>query len=65
MGWRVQVNFDDGSEELVDDIFETEDDARMECESWLEGWSAGREVLMLADEPYSDKEIDDFDVWEE
>lgn len=65
MGWRVRINFDDGSSELVDEIFDTEEDAQRECDSWLENWEAGRETLMLAGEDYSDANIEECEVWEE
>ena len=65
MGWRLRINFDDGTSELVDDVFDTEEDAEREYESWLENWSAGGETLMLAGEDYSDAGIEDCDIWEE
>lgn len=65
MGWRFRVNFEDGSSEESEDIFESEEDAKRECNLWKEGWYAGMDVLGLAGEAYSDKDIDDFDIWEE
>ena len=65
MGWRLRINFNDGSDELVDDVFESEEDAMAEYDSWLENWVAGREVLQLAGEDYSDADIEDCDIWEE
>lgn len=65
MGWRLRINFDDGSDELVDDVFESEEDALAEYDSWLENWGAGRETLQLAGEDYSDADIEDCDIWEE
>ncbi len=65
MGWRLRINFDDGSDELVDDVFESEEDALAEYDSWLENWGAGRETLQLAGEEYSDADIEDCDIWEE
>ncbi len=65
MSWRVRINFDDGTSELVDEEFDTEEEAEEEYDSWLEGWGAGRDVLMLAGEEYSDKEIVDCDIWKE
>ena len=41
MGWRVRINFSDGSSELVDEIFDTELDAEAEYEEWLDSWEAG------------------------
>lgn len=65
MGWRVRINFSDGSSELVDEIFDTEFDAEAEYEEWLDSWEAGKETLMLAGEDYIDASIDDCDIWEE
>ena len=65
MGFRLRINFSDGKEEFVDDVFETEEDAMAEYESWLESWGEGRDVLELAGEDYSDADIEDCDIWEE
>lgn len=65
MGWRLQIYFSDGSSELLDDVFDTEEDAQDEYESWLENWGAGKETLMLAGEDYDDSDIEDCDIWEE
>lgn len=65
MGFRLRINFSDGTNELVDDIFETEEDAQAEYESWLENWGAGREALELAGEDYVDADIEGCDIWEE
>ena len=64
MGYKLTINFDDGTSEEVDEIFETEDDAMAEYESWLDSWGAGRETLMLAGEDYSDANIEDCDIEE-
>lgn len=65
MAWRLRVNFDDGTSEIDDDTFETEQDAIDAQNVWLEGYYAGRDVLELAGEPFSDADIVDFDIWEE
>lgn len=65
MGWRLQINFNDGSSEIMDDVFESEQDAQDEYEICLESWGVGRETLMLAGEDYDDSEIEDCDIWEE
>lgn len=65
MGWRLRVNFSDGTDELVDDVFNTEAEAMDEFNEWLDSWAAGRETLMLAGEDYSDADIEDCDIWEE
>ena len=65
MGWRLRVEFDDGSSELVDEVFKTREDAEDAKEAWLCGWGTGQEVLELAGEPFCDKGLEDFDIWEE
>ena len=65
MGWRLRIYFDDGTEELIEDVFDTEEAAKAELRDWLEGWAEGGEVLQLAGEPYSDAEIEEWDIWEE
>lgn len=65
MGWRLRINFDDGTDELVDEVFDSKEEAQDEYDSWLENWGAGRETLMLAGEDYSDADIEDCDIWEE
>lgn len=65
MGWRLRIYFDDGTDELVDDVFDTEEDAQDEYDSWLDSWNAGKETLMLAGEDYIEACIEDCDIWEE
>ncbi|MBO7402293.1 MAG: hypothetical protein J6U10_04810 [Lachnospiraceae bacterium] len=65
MGWRLKVLFSDGTEELVDEVFENEEEAENEAAEWGEGWAAGAEVLELADEDYLDADIVDYEIWEE
>lgn len=65
MGFRLKILFSDGTEELVDDIFDTEEDAEDEYNSWIENWGAGREALELAGEDFNDADIDDYEIWEE
>lgn len=65
MGWRLKIYFDDGSNEILDDVFETEQQALNEYDSWLENWGAGREALKLAGEDYIEADIEDCEIWEE
>lgn len=65
MAWKLEIFFSDGHSELVDENFETEEDAIQEYEEWIENWGTGRDVLELAGEPYSDADIIDYDIWEE
>lgn len=65
MSYRLTILFSDGTKEVVDELFETEDEAMAEYDLWLEGWEAGKETLMLAGEEYSDASIIDYDIEEE
>ena len=65
MSWRLRIFFSDGTSELVDDEFDSEEEAQEEYRSWLENWAAGRETLMLAGEDYVEADIDDCEIWEE
>lgn len=62
MGYKLTIYFTDGSSETVDEIFETEQDAVDEYNSWLDSWGAGREALQLAGEDYIEADIDDYDI---
>ena len=65
MAWKLKIYFTDGTSEIVDEDFDTEQDAENEYESWLDSWNAGRETLSLAGEDYSDADIEDCEIWEE
>ncbi len=65
MGWRLRINFYDGTSEEVDEVFDSEEEAQKEYESWLDNWGAGRETLELAGEDYIEADIEDCDIWEE
>ena len=64
MGYKLTIYFTDGSSEEVFDIFETEQDAMDEYESWLDSWGAGRETLKLAGEDYIEADIDGYSIEE-
>ncbi len=65
MGYKLTIYFTDGSSEEVDEIFETEEDALAEYNSWLDSWGAGRETLQLAGEDYIEADIEGYDIEEE
>lgn len=65
MGYRLKILFSDGSLELVDDVFDTKEDAKDEFDSWVENWSAGRDTLKLAGEDYVEADIEDYEIFEE
>jgi len=64
MGYKLTIYFSDGSSEAVDEIFESEQDALDEYDSWLENWGEGRETLQLAGEEYIEADIEDYDIEE-
>ena len=64
MGYKLTIYFTDGSYEEVDEIFETEEEAIDEYNSWLGSWGAGKEALQLAGEDYVDADIDDYEIEE-
>lgn len=64
MGWRLQINFTDGTSELEDEIFESEEAALDELDTWS-AWNEGRDTLELAGEDFMDVGIRDYDIWEE
>ncbi len=65
MAWRLKILFDDGTDSLLDEEFDTEQDARNEYQSWLDNWAEGRETPMLAGEDYDESDIEDCEIWEE
>ena len=64
MGYKLTIYFTDGSYEEVDEIFETEEEAIDEYNSWLDSWGAGKETLQLAGKDYVDSDIDDYEIEE-
>lgn len=65
MAWKLKIIFDDGTEEIVDEDFETEEAAKDEFQEWLDSWSAGAESLSNDDEWGSDANLQDCEIWEE
>lgn len=65
MGYRLRIFFSDGSSELVDEVFDTKEDAEAEYDTWLDSWDAGRETLELAGEDFVDADIEDYEIFEE
>ena len=64
MGYKLTIYFTDGSSEEVSEIFETEQDALDEYDSWLDSWGAGRETLQLAGEDYIEADIEGYNIEE-
>lgn len=66
MGYRVYYNFDDGtSEDLLDEVFETEEAARAAAGEGAGNYSVGTETLMLGGHDYPEANIIDWDIVEE
>lgn len=65
MAWKLKIIFSDGSSEIDDHDFETEEEAKDEFDSWVENWDVGRETLMMAGEDYLEIDIEDYKIWEE
>ena len=65
MSWRLKIILDDGTEELDDEFFDSEEEAEAKFEEWLACWSAGRETLKLAGREYIEADIEDCEIWEE
>lgn len=65
MGFRLRINLSNGDSELVDEVFETKEDAEMEYQTWLDSWDVGRETLKLAGETYVEADIEDCEIFEE
>ena len=64
MGYKLTIYFSDGTCEEVDEIFESEEAAMEEYDSWLENWGMGKETLQLAGEEYVDADIEGYDIEE-
>lgn len=62
MGYKLTIYFTDGSSETVDEVFETEQAALDEYDSWLDSWGSGRETLQLAGEDYIKADIDGYNI---
>ncbi len=65
MAWKLEIYFTDGTSELVDEDFNSEQEALDEYELWLDSWHAGRETLQLAGREYIEADIEDYEIWEE
>ncbi len=66
MGYRVYFNFSDGStEDILDEVFDTEEEAEDAARQGASDYSQGRDYLEEAGEEYCEAEIIDWDVVEE
>ena len=65
MGYRVIYNFDDGSsEDVLDEVFDTYEEAEEAAETGASNYSQGNDYLEEAGESYSDSDIVDWDIEE-
>lgn len=64
MAWKLDLLYSDGHTEEIDEEYESEEEAREGLDICMEGWYAGREVLMEAGESYSDCDIEDYCIYE-
>ena len=64
MGYKLTIYFSDGETEEIDEIFETEEGAIEEYNTWLDGWETGKETLKLANEEYIDATIEGYGIEE-
>lgn len=65
MMFRVSMNFDDGSSELLDEVFETEEDAEAEARQWASDYSQGGDYLKEAGEEYCEQKVIGWTIYEE
>ena len=66
MGYRVYYNFDDGTtEDVLDEVFPTKREAYLAALEGKSNYDAGREVLYLAGEDYSEENIIDWEIVKE
>lgn len=65
MGFRVFYNFDDGSyEDILDEVFDTEEEAEEAAREGASNYAQGNHVLELAGEEPCEEEIIDWDIIE-
>ena len=66
MGYRVIYNFSDGtSEDLLQQVFDTEEEAETAAQIGAEAYDSGNDVLKLAGESYSESRLIDWDIVED
>lgn len=66
MKYRVYYEFDDGTtEDLLDEVFDTEEDARAAANEGMGNYSVGVETLQLGGHDYPEANIIDYYIDEE
>lgn len=64
MSFRVTIEFDDGTSEDIDEVFETEEDAEEAAMQWSSDYSQGRDYLEEAGEDYCDANVIGWSIYE-
>ena len=66
MGYRVYYEFDDGTEEdLLDEIFDTEEEAEAAALEGMSNYACGVETLQLGGHDYPEAKIIDYYIDED
>lgn len=66
MGYRVYYEFDDGtSEDLLDKLFDTEEEARAAALEGMGNYSVGVETLQIGGHDYPEAQIIDYYIDED
>lgn len=64
MSYNVRIDFDDGSDIVIDETFETEEDAESGAQQWASDYSQGGSYLREAGEEACDTTIIGWDIYE-
>lgn len=65
MAYTVCINFDDGTEEYLDETFKTEKAADKAARQWASDYSQGGDCLREAGKEACDAEVIGWDIMEE
>lgn len=65
--YKVELNYSNGEDDLLDEVFDSEEDAYLFGETETEGYELGKEILEMSnpgDYPYDKYDTVDFTVIE-
>lgn len=65
MGYRLKINFNNRKSILLNDVFETEEDAKAELDFWLDSWDVSKEKSMMAGKSFYYADIKDYEIFKE
>ena len=65
VGYKVRIDFDDGSDETLDEVFSSEEEAEAAAQQWASDYSQGGDYLKEAGEEYCKQEVIGWDIYEE